>query len=204
MPSPRLALVALALALLLAACQPFTLVPPSRGYEVRNAVEVDVGRPWNRMNPQAPGAEQGQVELWTVDGVDLDMLYMFVGIDDGNPLFVRTAEQLKGDPLPPFRHGMSPNEVMELYEASLARIFQSALVDGRNLAPATVAGQPGVRFDYAFTGKDSIDRHGIAIGTIRSERLYLMAFHGTRIYHFGAFRPEAERIFASARFTGRR
>jgi hypothetical protein len=197
-------LAATLLALSLAACQPFVLVPPGKGHELRNVVEVDVGRPWNRMNPQAPGAEQGPVEVWTIDGGDLDSLILFLGVDSGSPLFVRSSERLKGDPLPPFRHTMGPNEVMELFEATFARVFQSPLVDAGALAPATVAGQPGFRFEYTFTGKDSVDRKGVAAGTIRAERLYLLTFTGTRIYHFGAYRAEAEAIFASARFIGRR
>ena len=145
-------------------------------------------------------AESGQ---WPLGPVPRDRAASG-GVSNGSPLFVRTSQQLKGDPLPPFRRTMGPSEVMELFEATFARVFQSPLVEGRALAPAAFAGHPGFRFDFTFTGRDSVDRRGIAVGTVRDERLYLLTFSGTRIYHFGAYRAEAERIIASARFTGRR
>jgi hypothetical protein len=198
---PILRNAVLAALLLIAGCAPFVMVPAAQQQDVRGAFTIDVFRPWNRVNPQAPGADQGPIENWTIDGPGLDQLLMIVGVATGEPLFkpVQSGDT-KQEPLPVFRAGMTPNEVMELYEASVARLLQTALFETRQLQPAQLGDSQGFRFDYAYTTKDSIDRHGLAFATLRGDRLYLIAFHGPRVHHFPVYRGEVERMIASVRF----
>jgi len=198
---PILRAAALAALLFVAACAPFVLVPAAQQQDVRGAFTIDVFRSWNRVNPQAPGADQGPIENWTIDGPGLDQLLMIVGVPAGDPLFKPVQSgNTPPEKLPVFRAGMAPNEVMELYEASLSRVLQTALFQSRQLQPAQLGDSPGFRFDYAYTTKDSIDRQGLAFATLRGDRLYLIAFHGPRVHHFPVYRGEVERMIASVRF----
>ncbi|MBM3524493.1 MAG: hypothetical protein FJX57_16205 [Alphaproteobacteria bacterium] len=189
--------------LALGSCAPFMLVPAAQQQDVRGAFTIDVFRPWNRVNPQAAGADQGPTESWTIDGPGLDQLLMLVGVANGDPLLKpvqpATSSQPR-EPLPPFRAGMAANEVMELFEATLVRLFQTTLFETKNLRPARLGDSEGFRFDYAYTAKDNIDRHGLAVASVRGDRLYVVAFHGPRVHHFPAFRDEVDRMIASIRF----
>ena len=80
---PILRNAGLAALLFIAACAPFMMVPAAQQQDVRGAFTIDVFRAWNRVNPQAPGADQGPTENWTIDGPGLDQLLMIVGVAAG-------------------------------------------------------------------------------------------------------------------------
>jgi hypothetical protein len=155
---------------------------------------------WARVQRPTPDnlifASSGQVETWTIDGEPLDSIIFFSGIADGQPLI--TLAQEKGAPLSPFRSAMTPNDVMELFDAMLAKVTGTAVARSRDLRPAKLAGVDGFRFDIDYTLKDDVDRTLSAAGTIVDGKLYLIAFQGDKLYHYQRYLPEFEKIIASA------
>jgi hypothetical protein len=191
----------IALALLVGACTQYALVQPQR-VTVKGALSVEPDSAWNRIN-QNDISGRSDTEVWTADGPLLNTLTFFAGIEDSKPLFVQTAEQEKRDKLPIFRSTMSPSEVMELVEATYAKMSQSSLTKTRELRPDTFVGKDGFRFDMSYVGKDEVDREATAVGTVHQGRLYMIVYQGTRLYHHSLRRQQVERIIQTARLPER-
>ena len=181
--------------LLLAGCTQYALIAPEQ-VKVGTALTVRPETSWNRVNAATPGS----VEIWTADGPSLDSLMFFHGIADGEPLLDRSGGGSSQAPLPAFRSTMTPTEIMELFEATMAQTTRSTLAAGRGLRPADFGGAPGFRFDFAYTGRDEIERDGFVTGAIKDDELYLIFFQGTRLYHHEKHRAAAEAVAASAKF----
>jgi hypothetical protein len=137
------------------------------------------------------------LELWTQDGASLQYMFVFGGVPDGQALFKKFQDKSE---FPAFRAGMSAQEIMELVEATLGKMSASTLIQTRSLRPARFAGLDGFQFAVSYTAKDEIDREGIVAGAVKDGKLYLLLYAGSRLYHFGKYRPEVERMFESARF----
>jgi hypothetical protein len=190
--------VVIALAMLVAGCTQYALVPPQQRVSVKDALTVEPDIAWNKINEQgAFGA--GRTETWTADGQMLNALTFFAGIEDGNPLFRQTSEEEKRDKLPIFRGNMTPSDIMELVESTYAKVAQTTLTKTRELRPAKFADADGFRFEMSMVGKDEIDREATAIGTVRNGKLYLIFYQGARLYHYGLRQAQAERIIQTAK-----
>ena len=186
------------LLLLLPGCSAYTLVPASTAQAPQGMV-VTPTVAFNRVsafNPQARVPDG--VEIWTADGEVLDQVVFFGAIADGAPLIKLAPGKDEQRPLPVFRRTMEAGDVMELFAASLVRVGRTPSVGTDALRPVAFLGGPGFRFDFAYTGSDEIDRRGTAVGTVRDGKLWMIAFEGTRLLHYGRLIQEAERIFATA------
>lgn len=158
-------------------------------------VQADAG--WNR----APGMHTPSVrrgaETWTKDGMLLDRLVISPAIPDGQPIMV---SRNKSAALPIFRADMLPNELEELVESSIVKMFGegSAVVSTSNLRPHRYGDVAGVRFDLDVTVTDSPPYRGTVGAFIAQENLYLMYFLGAVPYYYDKHLEEASAIIGSA------
>jgi hypothetical protein len=184
--------VFVSLLMVLAACATYQLVPPGET-TVRNAIAVAPSRAWTKVPfINSPGP----LEMWTLNGPAIDTLQFYAPVADGEAL--RKAEG-NAQPYPPFRASMSASEIVELYEATLRRATDSALVETKNLRPATVGGLEGFRADVVYVGKDRVRRKGVLVGAVKGKALYLMHFQAPELHYYDLAVDEVERIVASAR-----
>jgi hypothetical protein len=186
-------LLALA-AIALTACATFELVPASSRVALGNGLSVQPGQAWNHV----ASVKEPNVVLWTMDGSLLDVLGFVPGLENNGSILKTPSGK---EPMPVFRSGMGAVEVMELFEATLARSSAtgSIIVKTSNLRPAQFAGRPGFRFDFTFVNQtDDVERRGVAAGALYNNRLYLIFFHGAKLYYFGKDSPEVESIISSA------
>jgi len=190
-------LLAAAALLALAACvNPYTMAGPGPVTSV-GGLSLAPTIPWNRQTPsEIAVTSAAPLEFWTQDGAGLQLMQVFGGVPDGQGLFKKYQDKSE---FPAFRAGMTPSDIMELVEATLGKLSGSTLIQTRELKPAKFSGLDGFQFGYSFTGKDEIDRDGIAIGAVKDGKLYLLLYSGARLHHFGKYRPEVERMFGSAR-----
>jgi hypothetical protein len=193
---------ALLLLLDVTSCAPYWSIAPKR-VAVQDDIIVEPGESWARawVTPFDGWAFwfPAPVERWTIDGERLDLLTFYVGVPDGQPL-IRIPD-VKEKSLPPFRQSMSPPEILDLFEAAIAKADSTAVVEGRNLRPAKFGDADGFRFEMSLTPPDDIDRELAAVGAVHDGKLYLVTFEGTRLYHFARHLPEFERIIATVRFA---
>lgn len=184
---------ALTLALLLAGCGDYVLVPPGRAIVVaKAAMSVTPDRAWNRNGGMGPGK---RAESWTLDGPMLNDLTFYGGIGDGETLF-REVDKSEA-PLSRFAAGMSAPEVAELLERSYRVATGTTLFTLDALAPAPLAGEAGFVMRYRFTlPGDDVARRGEARGVVVGGRLYLLTYEAPAIHYFerdlAAFRAVAD------------
>lgn len=194
----RLVPAVLAAALLaLAACvNQFTLAGPGPVVSA-GGINVSPSIPWNRQSPsELTMTSAAPLELWTQDGAALQSMTVFGGVPDGQALFKKYQDKTD---FPAFRQAMTASEIMELVEATLGKATGTTLIQARDLRPMKFGGLDGFQFGYSFTGKDEIDRDGMAAGAVKDGKLYLLLYHGAKLHHFGKYRREVDRIFETAR-----
>ncbi len=194
----------------------YTPMAPGR-HVVQNDLSVEASTPWSQMltNPDdafwstsiitiyTSGAvgltpKTKNVEVWTIDGPPLETLVFFVGVADGQALVEPTEGRQK---LPAFHSSMAPNDVMELFRATLTQAAAAIVSEGRNLRPVKFAELDGFRFDLDYTLKEEVDRSLTAIGVVREGRLYLVLYQGTKIYYYDKHLPDFEHVVETIRFT---
>jgi hypothetical protein len=195
----RNAVLLLLLCLATASCNHYTAVEPGRRV-VEGGLAVEPGIRWAKSTLQSGDSlfsTGGPVEVWTQDGAAIDRLTLIAGVRDGQPIL--KVPGTDSDKLPPFRSAMTPNEVMELFEAALSKQSKAAIAGGRNLRPAKIGDADGFRFELSYTPSDNVDRELVATGAVKEGKLYLIIFQADRLYHFGRYLPEYESIVTSAR-----
>ena len=163
-------------------------------FTVGEALEVTSDGRWNRIDP--PGSETDADEAWTAEGVTLDMIVFYVGVEDGAPLGRGAGPQA-----PVFRAGMLPHEVLELYEASVAH--DGAAMRLERLAPARFCDVDGFLFEHTTTPRAGAQLRGRVYGAVVDARLYLLSYSAPEAYFYAKHLPAVEALAASARIRRR-
>jgi hypothetical protein len=198
------AVAAVLLTALAAACVPYGNVAPKRT-SVKGEISVEPTLSWSRVNPTPLDGWDfflpGRVERWTIDGERLETLTFIVGVPSGEPLFRVKGEKEKNQAK--FDARMTPSEIMDLFEAALAKSTQTPLTQAHNLRPVRFGDVEGFRFEMSYALVDEIDRELSAAGAVRDGKLTLLAYQGARLHHYGLYLPEFERILKSVHFEKR-
>lgn len=189
---------------ILAGCSQYQLVPAGR-VDLLGKGEVTTPIAWN-------GLADSEAVSWTQDGPLLQNVFFHLGVEDGKTLFRVLDKERDQDPLLVlagkkkdvlsfrFRKTMTEPEIMDLFAASWGELAGGVPVETMGLAPATLGGKPGFRFDYSFAGKDDVLRRGFAVGAVADGKLYLVHYYGAAIYHFDKHRADAEKVVDSFTF----
>jgi hypothetical protein len=189
--SRRGLLVGLAGSAALAGCASVKLIEAGE-YRAGDAFAVTLRRPWSdvsaMMLPRPPG-----VQLLTIDGRYLNELYLAV-IEPGGS-FVRPAD--RDTPRPLYRTDMGDTELVEFVVDSLAVTYQEP--QSTALRPQQLAGVPGVRFDIGARTQAGLNMSGSALVARSGDNLHMLMFLAPSEHYYGAFAPDVDAIFASAR-----
>lgn len=160
-------------------------------------MNVRASSSWNRAAAtHTPYARSG-AETWTKDGMLLDRLVLSPAIPDGQPIIV---SRNKSAALPVFRADMLPNELEELVESSIVKLFGEggAVVNTENLRPHRYGENVGIRFDIDATISDGPPYKGTAGAFIAAGKLYLIYFLGAVPHYYDKHLVEASAIIDSA------
>lgn len=172
----RQAIVAFVVLLLTACASFFSAVGPGQ-VTIKDRITVNATSPWNRYDVSASDFS----EMWTTDGLPLDNLWFYAGVPDGEPL-KRTYDS-RQKKLPKFQAGMTPTEVVEMMETYITADGSTFKLE--RLAPATLAGGPGFRFDFRILRKqDEVELRGVGFASIQREKLYMMLYTAPSTYYF--------------------
>jgi len=193
----RLTSVTLMTTLVLAGCvsMQYSLVAP--GVVAVDELTVQAGSGWNQVPAVFTPNARKTSATWTRDGLLLDRMTIIPAVPDGEPLLVIRDQSAA---LPVFRADMLPNEIEELVESTIVKLFgeSQAVVNTSNLRPYRFGENPGVMFDLEATLTDSPKFNGIVGAFIDNDRLFLMYYLGAVPYYYDKHRTEAEAIIKSA------
>ena len=149
---------------------------------------------WNRSTSR-PGPK---AEMWTLDGALLNEVTFFGGIAPGEPIF--KERQKKDKPLPRFKAGMLPTDVVTLFEASNRIVTESSLFQVDKVEPASLGGHKGVRFEYHYAVQgDQLNRRGEAVAAVVGGKLYLINFAAPELHYFDRDVPKFRALVGSVK-----
>ncbi len=151
---------------------------------------------WNRWTsrPSLVG------EIWTLDGVRLNELSFFAGIDDGDTLYYDDGSYNKS--MPTYDKDMLQSELVSFFEASNRLILESSQFEIKKVEPAKLAGFAGVRFSYRYAAQgEGIMRSGEAVAAKIDKKLYLVNFAAPEIHYFGREIDSVRQLIASAKIV---
>ncbi len=177
-------------------CVAYSAIEP--GQTLVGNLQVDASVTWN----QAPGistpAARPGTKTWTRDGLLLDRIVIIPGVPDGEPIFKQAA---KSQALPVFKADMLPNELEELTESSIVKLFgegQTA-VTTMNLRPFRFGEDRGIMFDVEAAISDGPAYRGMVGAFVHDAELYMIIYLAAQPFYYDEHRDEAEAIIKSAR-----
>ncbi len=188
-------LLILALAPLAGCVTGYTLVQP--GVQSFGDMRVTVDDDWNLAPARFTPASRKQSRTWTQDGLLLDRLLIIPAVADGETLFVSHS---KSAALPVFHADMLPNEIEELVESSIVKLYgegQSA-VSTSNLRPQGFGEHGGFMFDIEAAITESPDYRGSVGAFVVDEKLYMVVFLAAEPHYFNKHAERADAIIKSA------
>ena len=183
----------LLVALLVSGCSTISMVDHTP-VQIGESLVVSGSPHWNRLQPDADADAD---EAWTAEGVTLDMVLFYAGIADGDALGARADK----DKMPLIRAGMLPHDVVELYEAMVAR--DGGVFRLERLAPASFGGAKGFVFEHTTTPRTGPALRGRAYGAVLDGRLYLISYTAPDGYFYAKHLAAVEALAASARIKRR-
>src|SRR3546814_4356213 len=91
-----------------------------------------------------------RISDWSSDVCSSDL----GGVKTGKPILTVGREDEVKDKLL-FRDTMTSSEVVELWEATMTKVFKTTLAEGKNVQPVKFAGMDGFRFDFNYVDRKS-------------------------------------------------
>ena len=188
-------LAALALGLAVPATAGYKLLGPNQPVQIaKSLLKVTPQSEWNRL-----GKRIGRnAESWTLDGLSLNDLSFYGGIEAGMPLFREVDKANR--PLPHFSTTMLAPDIAQLFEGSYRIANETSLMTIDAIEPARFAGHDGFHFTYNFPlQSDEVVRKGEAIGAVVNNRLYMITFEAPEIFYFARDVERFRSIAATAK-----
>jgi hypothetical protein len=198
-------LATLLLVLVLAAC---SSAAKMEGDQVVNGkLAVHVSQAWNQIDDRW---EANPYDTWTQEGLPLDHLRIWGGVQPGQPLmtkpmFYSRSADAKVPRVPTFRTGLPPERLVRLFEELYANAGTVAVT---KVEPTVFAGQKGVRFEFTLERRrDDLSMRGVGWVAVRpsavnGEELYAATFVAPRLGFFDRLLPMAESVVQTARVKG--
>ncbi len=188
--------LAMLCALLVSGCTAYSAVKP--GTVLVGALQLNPSLTWSAAPNTGTNYTNCQTQVWTLDGLLLNRLIIVPGVDDGKPIFNQGRES---QALPVFESDMLANEVEELVESSIVKLFGEGqvAVQTEKLRPNRFGDNRGFMFDMLVSVSDGPDYSGIAGAFIHEQQLYLLIYLGAEPYYFEKRREQAQVIIKSAR-----
>jgi hypothetical protein len=182
---------------LLSACTTVSYTQVVPGVNALGDLQVTAGTGWNLASSYATPGQRKQTQTWTKDGLLLDRLIIIPAVGDGESIF-QTRD--KSAALPPFRANMLPNELEELTESTIVKMFGegAAAVSTENLRPWRFSDQRGVLFDINVAVTESPDYRGTVGAFVVDKKLYMIMYVAATPYYYDKHKTEAESVIQSA------
>jgi hypothetical protein len=155
----------------------------------KGTMSVKPGSDWNRSSARP----SKRSEAWTRDGINLNELTFYGGINDGETFF--RSWWSGGERVPRFKKDMLPTDIAELFEASNRQVLQTPVFQMGKIEPAKLGSHDGVRFGYTYAAQnEDIERRGEATAAIVEGRLYLVNFIAPSLHYFDASIGEVRKM----------
>ncbi|HEX2764477.1 MAG TPA: hypothetical protein VHM92_11645 [Allosphingosinicella sp.] len=169
--------------------------PGPRGKIARSNMSVSPAGEWNRLSLKAGK----NVEVWTLDGPELNKVTFYGGIAVGQPL-VREVNK-KNAPLPRVSANMLITDIPAILETTYRAQFNASQITIDSQEPTVVSGHKGIAFTYFYVRPDDeVQRKGEAVGAVVGDRLYLVTYEAPAIHFFDKDESKFRQLAATLKF----
>jgi hypothetical protein len=159
----------------------------------KGAIKITPVADWNRSSARP----SRRSEAWTRDGINLNELTFYGGIEDGESVLRQGWASM--EKLPRFKSDMLPTDIAEMFESTNRMVLQSSVFKLGKVEAAKLGKHDGVRFSYSYAVQDEdIDRRGEATAAIVDGRLYLVNYVAPSLHYFDAYLPEVHKMIETA------
>lgn len=181
---------------ILSGCITYAAVGP--GELSYSGLTVQTGTAWNQVPKEAARLSRSESRLLTLNGLLLDRISIIPAVPDGEPIL---RQYSKAEALPVFKSDMLPNEIEELTESSIVKLFGEGrgAVETANLRPQKYGENRGILFDLEVSVSDGPDYKGVVGALIVDEKLYMVFFLAAEPYYYQKHIDEALEIIKSVR-----
>ncbi len=190
--------LSLCVGLMLAGCASSRTISPGEARKIFGDYEVQSQAKWARVGFR-------NVEVWTVDGPQLQQLRFYSEMEDGDSLFEIPVQTVLIPPSviekqPKYHQKMLPHDIMEMVTATF---MQWGAVDAVARRPqiASFGKRDGFRFEVAFYTGGGVQYRALVLGHINPEnKLFLILYMGAEDVYYPKFLAEVENILKSVRW----
>lgn len=173
----------------LSACVPgFEKVEAGR-VQVQDQLFVSTPVVWN-------GISKHDRMIWTQNGVGLDELVFYLGLEPGEALIKQSAKAEKTAPMPKVLPDMSPNDMVELVVDSIVR-SGGGDVRAIGLRPMPFGALDGYRFDLTYYSDQGLRYRGAVVGAAAGKQQHLILFIAPEQHYYDQAIEGVTEIFES-------
>ena len=200
-PLIRPALAGIIAALSLTACTTAPVLAPTGAYTVAPSYSVKLDRNWSDLSQATffKSSTAPKVRLLSIDGLQLNRLYISEGLTPDDPLIANPARpDTKTTPTLRGKSDMSLSEQMEFVSQSVAALDYHK-VETRNPQPVTVGSVKGVRFELTASTPEGLHMHGLAQAAAKDGKSYYIVYLAPEEHYYAASLASVTAIMDSAK-----
>ena len=147
---------------------------------------------WNHVN--APNI--GPAQTWTMEGLPVDQLRIYVGIKDGEAVHQPdNSGKLKNFS---FRSSMQTEDIVAMFEGMMTR--DGSAFKLQKLEPMAFAGEKGFRFEFSLLRKvDGLQISGVGYGAVSKGELFAILYAAPQLGFFARHQRSVEQMARSAK-----
>jgi hypothetical protein len=183
-------LALVAMLALFAGCAEERLVQPGVA-SANGGIVIDTPIAWSRfMFPR--------YEIWTVDGIPLNRLYIVPSVKNGEHVFLERRVNAKHPNAPAFRTGMRAEEIRDIV---LDALTETGAVNIRSegLRPARFGAIDGLRFEFDASTAAGLQYRGMVLAAAHGDELTFLLWMAPVEYYYGRDAASVAHILDSAR-----
>jgi hypothetical protein len=122
-------------------------------------------------------------EIWTIDGMALNSLSIFSGIEPGQHVFMLSHQRKSRPDGPWFRAGMRPEEIRDIVVAAMQDQGMLNVATDR-LRPQRFGGADGLRFEFSMASAGGLIYKGTVAAVERNGKLTLLLWKAPAEYYY--------------------
>ncbi|MEO7478422.1 MAG: hypothetical protein ABIT64_04220 [Lysobacteraceae bacterium] len=123
-------------------------------------------------------------EIWTIDGMALNSLSIFSGIEPGQHVFMLGKARTSRPDGPWFRAGMRPEEIRDIIVAAMQG-QKMVNITTDNLRPQKFGAVDGLRFEFTMSNADGLIYKGTVAAAETDGKLDVLLWKAPAEYYYG-------------------
>lgn len=188
--------VVIAATSILAACISTTKVG-SGPVKMGDSMQLSLSKAWNQVN--ANGLNGPHRDIWTLEGLPVDTLMVYSGVNDGEIIHPERAAQNDKKNFV-FKSTMNAEQIVALFQGDLTRDGSS--FELLKLEPSAFGGNKGYHFEFRLLRKtDNLEVLGNADISVVKGKLYALVYQAPKLTFYPSHIQSVRDVAQSVKIT---